>query len=137
MTWERNPVRWVAEDRGHDTPCWIWQLHIRSNGYGMEKVDGRMRYAHIAAWERVHGLVPRGRQLDHLCRVRDCVNPDHLEPVTPQTNVHRGVVPKLDHESAQRIREMVGAGSTQLAAASAFGVSQAHVSKVVRGDFWA
>ncbi len=56
-------------------------------GYGR---DARTRRAHRALWIAVNGPVPDGLQLDHLCRVRHCVNPSHLEPVTPRQNSLRG-----------------------------------------------
>ena len=71
--------------------CWLWTAGIR-NGYGQFK-DGRMVNAHRWAYEFCVGPVPDGLQLDHLCRVRRCVYPWHLEPVTPRTNVLRGAGP--------------------------------------------
>lgn len=85
-------VRYVEEDRGFATPCWIWQLGQSGKGYGCEwdRVRRRMVAAHILAFERSYGPVPSGLELDHLCRVRLCVNPDHLEPVTHAENIRRG-----------------------------------------------
>lgn len=71
--------------------CWLWIGSIRPDGYGQFSVSaGRARVAHIVAWEMYRGPVPEGLELDHLCRVRSCVNPDHLEPVTHRTNLLRG-----------------------------------------------
>lgn len=84
--------RFTIEDRGHDTPCWVWKLAKTGKGYGCEwdLRRGRMVSAHILAYERAIGTVPEGLELDHLCRVRLCVNPDHLEPVTHAENIRRG-----------------------------------------------
>jgi hypothetical protein len=59
-------------------------------GYGYFYLNGRMVRAHILAFEDVRGPVPPGLVLDHLCRVRPCVNDTHLDPVTNLENIQRG-----------------------------------------------
>lgn len=81
---------YIEEDRGHDTPCWIWQRAIGSDGYGNLGLNGKFWKAHRFIYQREVGPIPEGLTLDHLCRVRCCVNPDHLEPVTNAENVRRG-----------------------------------------------
>lgn len=71
--------------------CWLW-TGATSNGYGKAGAGGRAggtRRAHRIVYESIHGPVPVGLDLDHLCRVRNCVNPAHLEPVTRQENLRR------------------------------------------------
>lgn len=100
---------YIEEDRGYETPCWIWQRAINKRwGYGHE--NGRR--AHVVGWERVNGPVPEGMDLDHLCRVRSCVNPDHLEPVSRAVNIQRGDKAKLTPEKVREIRELAGHIST-------------------------
>lgn len=71
--------------------CWEWTGSIcPSTGYGRLLVRGRRFMAHRYAYELLVGEIPDGLQIDHLCRVRTCVNPDHLEPVTLGENVLRG-----------------------------------------------
>lgn len=80
--------QYLLEDRGHDTPCWTWQGG-KAKGYGVLSVDGRPRAAHNVYYQRAYGPVPPGLVLDHVCRNRDCVRPEHLEPVTKAENAIR------------------------------------------------
>ena len=75
------------------TPCLIWPGHISSEGYGRYWRDGRQIYAHRAAFEAVFGLIPDGLVIDHLCRNRACVNPEHMEVVSNRENTLRGGSP--------------------------------------------
>lgn len=70
--------------------CWNWTGTRHSKGYGRIKVGNQMVAAHRWAWESIHGLIPDGLTLDHLCRNPSCVNPAHLEPVTSGVNTLRG-----------------------------------------------
>ncbi|WP_280332887.1 HNH endonuclease signature motif containing protein [Nocardia wallacei] len=73
--------------------CWIWQLYRNGQGYGWITVRDVNRPAHRVAYETFVGPIPDGLELDHLCRVRACVNPAHLEPVTHAENMRRGMAP--------------------------------------------
>lgn len=75
--------------------CWIWQGRINDQGYGDIWLPGIKRYrrAHRIVYEHRVGPIPEGLTLDHLCRVRHCVNPEHLEPVTDRVNILRGEGP--------------------------------------------
>ena len=73
--------------------CWIWTGSKTSAGYGNLAIQQRWHYAHRLSYELVIGPIPEGLVIDHLCRVRHCVNPDHLEPVTNRVNIARGMAP--------------------------------------------
>ena len=70
--------------------CWLWLAARFPEGYGLLAIKSRPYYAHRFAYELLVGPVPEGLHLDHLCRVRHCVNPQHLEPVTRRENILRG-----------------------------------------------
>ncbi len=72
-------------------PCWLWTSARNKDGYGViQKGRATTLNAHRVAYEMVVGPPPAGMHLDHLCRVRGCVNPLHLEPVTNRENQLRG-----------------------------------------------
>jgi hypothetical protein len=74
--------------------CWEWTGATGgSRRYGCISVKGVTRRAHRVAYELLAGPIPDGLELDHLCRNRLCVNPEHLEPVTHRENVLRGDAP--------------------------------------------
>lgn len=77
-------------DKNGPNGCWLWTASIKAEGYGqVRRPDGRTGYAHRVVYELLVGPIPEGLELDHLCRVRACVNPEHLEPVTHEENVRR------------------------------------------------
>jgi hypothetical protein len=69
--------------------CWLWTGGLKNNGYGNFFDGKRTVVAHRWLWSSINGE-PKG-EIDHLCRVRNCVNPAHLEDVTRQVNVLRGI----------------------------------------------
>jgi hypothetical protein len=71
--------------------CWLWTGARTGNGYGVFRVDHKMMMAHRVAYLLCKGQLPT-LELDHLCRIRLCVNPEHLEPVTHIENVSRSPI---------------------------------------------
>jgi len=70
--------------------CWIWLKHKDNNGYGRIWANSKTLRAHRVSYETYVGPISEGLELDHLCRVRHCVNPLHLESVTHAENMRRG-----------------------------------------------
>ena len=73
-----------------ESGCFVWTGQEERGGYGMVWFNGKKRLVHRVVWEIERGAIETGKSLDHLCRVRCCVNPDHLEPVDIRTNILRG-----------------------------------------------
>jgi hypothetical protein len=107
-------------DRGYASVCWAWEKPVQRDGYG--RSGGGSKTAHRAAYEQFVGPIPKGHVLHHLCGQRDCVRPDHLQPMTraDHLRLHRRIDPAL----IEAIREATG---SQRAVASQFGVSQSLV----------
>ncbi len=75
--------------------CWLWVGTISVHGYGRMKRNGKPVPAHRLVYELLRGPIPDGLVLDHKCRLKCCVNPDHLEPVTIGENSRRGIKGRL------------------------------------------
>ena len=77
-----------------ESGCWLWAGVWNTKGYGIIQVNHYRYAAHRIAYELFTGPIPEGLQIDHLCRVRCCVNPVHLEVVTSRENTLRGMSPQ-------------------------------------------
>lgn len=96
---------WFWEDRGYMTLCMICISPPQTKaGYCRVILNGKTVRAHRAMYEQEIGPIPRGMQIDHLCNQTDCINPDHLEPVTPLVNTQRSRATKLSEEDIAEIR---------------------------------
>ena len=86
---QRAAARFFAKVQKTET-CWIW-TSTKSHGYGALTIEKKPVYAHRFSYQHFKGPIPKGREIDHLCRNRLCVNPDHLEAVTKKENILRGI----------------------------------------------
>lgn len=71
--------------------CWEWRGGVTDGGYGRFSWAARPRLAHRIAWTLLVGQIVQGFELDHLCRNRRCVNPDHLEELSSSDHAHRSI----------------------------------------------
>jgi hypothetical protein len=122
-----------VEDRGFETACHIWLGSKDLRGYGQASNDGQVEPTHRIAYARVHGPVPAGMDIDHLCRIPSCCNPAHLEAVTHAENNRRGAGTKLTKSQALAVR----AGERpHREIAMAYGISQRTVRSIKNGETW-
>lgn len=93
---------WKKVSPEPNSGCWLWTACVFPAGYGKLMVEGKTESAHRVSYRMHVGEIPDGLELDHLCRVRCCVNPDHLEPVTRSVNVKRGLMGRLGCNSESK-----------------------------------
>lgn len=124
-------------DRGYKTPCWIWiGTALQRKGYGQITRNKKTYKASRFVYECFGGTIPKGFTLDHLCRNRDCVNPQHLEPVTNFENVTRGDSAKLTTELVTEIKKDLKTAMSQEDIAEKYDISQPTVSNIHNGRSW-
>src|SRR5512138_1289959 len=112
-----------------NTGCWLW-VGSMSGEYG--KFGGQFS-AHRISYFAFKG--PIQGDLDHLCRTKSCVNPDHLEDVTRQTNLRRGSGFKITEEKAELIRELYATEQhSTRSLAMLFSVSKSQVHNIIKGS---
>lgn len=86
----RLPERFWSKVSVSRAGCWVWLAALKPDGYGQFWSMGKMRGVHRFAYEALVAEIPSGLVTDHLCRVRNCVNPAHMEIVTNHENILRG-----------------------------------------------
>lgn len=122
------------EFAGYMTSCYLWKRYTdKHTGYGQLTRMDKTRNAHVWVWEMANGKVPEGLQLDHICRNRACVRPDHLEAVTPRLNVNRGNKTKVTYAQIEEMRALRAQGLSRMRVGAKYGVHPAYVSALVGG----
>ena len=124
-------------------PCWEWIAYRDHNGYGKFWDGTKKAFAHRLAYEMLVGPIPEGLESDHLCRVRHCVNPAHIEPVTSSVNSQRSPLNKGEGNPSAKMKEadipIIRALRGQLSQrklAEVYGISQMAVCLIQRGETW-
>lgn len=137
---------WTYVDKAGPGNCWLWTGRLERNGYARFRHDGQRSGAHRYAYELEVGPIPDGLTIDHLCRVRHCVNPMHLEPVSGRENTrrredlrgedHGGAI--LTEADVVEIKSLLRTGGrTQLSLATDYGVSLSTINHINTGRLWA
>lgn len=118
-----EPLRYI---RGHQSRrsapqyrvdkngCWVWLWTAEAKGYGQVRRGPRMTQAHKAYWEDQHGPVPTGMELHHTCQNKSCVNPTHLELLTPDEHAQKSWTPRRRQEQAVRMKAIQPLGQIAL-----------------------
>jgi hypothetical protein len=132
---------YIIKDAGYKTPCWLWQGPKNVWGYGKIKRNRSTQGAHRLFYRAyVNPVLPKSRPgsngLDHLCKIRHCVNPDHLRPMTCAENIRCGKTAKLSLGQVKQIRLRALSGENQRLIASHFKITQSQVSRIKLGMRW-
>ena len=105
--------------------CWNYTGKLQKNGYG----------EHRYYYQRITGKqIPNGMTLDHLCRNKICVNPEHLEVVTLAENKRRAS--KLSYGIVENVKRMYSRGIKQCEIGKIFRIHQCHVSRIINNLRW-
>lgn len=127
-------IDYIVDDNG----CWVWQRFLNDRGYGQmwDSAARKNRNAYAVYYERKFGPAPDGLELDHLCRNRACVNPDHLEAVLRSENLRRGMATKLTRIQAVEIHAASHAGESASSIARRHGMAKSAVLYLLHGSTW-
>jgi hypothetical protein len=128
-------VEYRVEDRGHDTPCWVWIRELSADGYG--RVGGKGR-AHRIYYQRATGESVAGKHVHHECHVRVCVNPEHLKAKTPSLHAveHSHEKSKVTWADVREIRRRALAGEFAGTIWLDYPLTNHAVTKIILNRHW-
>lgn len=135
----RNGARFKPLVRLGKAPndCWEWIGNVnKRTGYGKKQWYGKTVLAHRWVWEMFFGKIPEDKVINHKCSNRSCVNPAHLEVVTPIENFRHGNSTKLTPEIVRAIRESEPQWGDRNRIAKKYGVTPSTVSDIRYGRSW-
>jgi hypothetical protein len=150
----RNAITLQSKIENNSIPitecgCWFWLGCLNGDGYGGIKIAGRSLLAHRASWETFNGPIPDGLCVLHRCDIPCCVNPDHLFIGTQLENIedrtrkgrgrkigYAGEAHPLAIMTAEDVKTIRASQEQQDVLAGRYGVSQAHISNIVRRKKW-
>lgn len=126
--------RYIVDENG----CWVWQHNRTFGGYPHTTDDaGKPVLAHRYEYTKKYGTIPKGYDLDHLCKNRSCINPDHCEPVTNAENIRRGKATKLNWDKVREIRRLHSEGGyTYGSLGKRYGVTAQCICLIVKRKNW-
>ncbi len=135
----RVKTRWIENP---ETGCWEWQLRKNHRGYGVENITlskGIHRHgtrAHRNIWQKLHGPIPKGLQIDHRCQNKGCVNPSHLRLLTGRENVRLGKHCKMNPSRVRALRAARDAGMLFKDLGPLFGIRADYAGEIYKRKSW-
>ncbi len=133
---DRLPMRfWEKVQLDTASGCWLWLAYVDECGYARLRAGRPGRKGHRVAFEATRGVIPAGFEIDHLCRTRSCVNPNHLEVVTHAENVRRSNHPHAPKVACKR-GHVFSAETTYLSMRHGRQVRQCRICTIERNRAW-
>jgi hypothetical protein len=132
-----NLIKYADEDSfvvNKRTGCWDSKYFWGEHSYCRIYRNGKCQKHATYFYEKLVGKVKKGMHLDYLCRNTQCVNPKHLEIVTPKENTRRGKATKLSLKNVEKIRSLIGYKQKEIA--SMFGIHPSEISRILNGRRW-
>ncbi len=123
-----------------ETGCWNWTgttVGTRGCRYGTIIHNGKRMGAHCHYYEKYVGAIPKGYHVHHRCRNTLCVNPEHLEAISPAEHSRLRLTRKLSHEDVREIKRLLSEGnSSRQEIAQRFGITKTYLSHIRNGRSW-
>lgn len=121
------------------TGCWIWTNYIARNGYAYTKRGYKTpKVVHKLVFESLNDRIKDKKEVNHICGIRSCMNPNHLELLTQIENLRIGLQSKINPKLALEIRDMYkNLNITQKDLGLKFNLTQSQISRIINNKRWA